>query len=328
MPIVLHKAQLDALAAERAATEASGKGRIPAAPQPEPADPALAARFSKIAINRPPKKGQLFGLDDANSRYEVEELLGEGGTGRVVRARDTILDMEVAIKILSPKLVRDPAALAALKTEVKINLGLIHKHILRIYNLEKSGRDYMIIMELLKGQSISKFLAAAKNGLTRDFGVQLIQVAADAIGYAHRHGVLHLDLTPSNIFLTDDGIVKIIDFGIAKVMRAGVAQASKSQYVVGTPAYMSPEQARGDALDARSDIYSLGVVAAQLLTGRPVCGADESLEAIAGTPHPPIAGVEAPIAAVLEKATAFSAADRYPTVQHFAAALTAAAESL
>lgn len=321
MAIVVRKSQIDAIMAERSRGGAAASP--PHAQEREEADPAMRARFAKIAINRPTKRGEIFRLEDVGSRYEVLEVLGEGGTGRVVRAFDNILEMEVAIKILSPRLVLDPAALSALKAEVRVNLALVHRHILRIYNLERSGRSYMIIMELLKGQTLSKLLAGAPAGLDWDFGVQLIQVAADAIGHAHRHGVLHLDLTPANIFITDDGIVKIIDFGIARVMQAGATAASRSEYVYGTPAYMSPEQARGDALDARSDIYSLGVVAAQLLTGRVVGGA-ATVEQVAQFPHPPVMGLDAPVAAVIEKATAFRPDDRYGSILDFSAALASA----
>lgn len=274
-------------------------------------------RFSNVIINKPPKKGVKIALEDAAARYEVEEVIGEGGSGRILRAFDKVLEMEVAIKILAPHLVRDDEALAALKAEVRINLALIHKHILRIYNLERSGKNYLIIMELLKGKTIFQHLRESPGGFADDFTIPLLEVAADAIGYAHRHGVLHLDLTPSNIFLTDDGIVKIIDFGIAKLMGARAA----SDYIVGTPAYMSPEQLRGEPLDARSDIYSLGVVAAQLFTGRVLTRPGESMEVLSSTPHPPVTGVSPAVAAVIEKATAFNREDRFSAIEDFAAAL-------
>lgn len=264
-------------------------------------------RFAKIVLNRPLRRGEHIAIDDATSRYEILELLGEGGSGRVFRAFDNVLGMDVAIKILAPRLVRDAEALKSLKAEVRINLGLIHKHILRIYNLEKSGQNYLIIMELLKGKTVFELLKNAPQGFEQNFAVQLVSVAADAMGHAHRHGVLHLDLTPSNIFLTDDGIVKIIDFGIAKLMGVG---SRSNDYLVGTPAYMSPEQLRGDALDGRSDIYTLGIVAGQLLTGRKP-----------QSPPSPPEGLPPAIASVLAKATAQEREERFGAIEDFAAAL-------
>lgn len=282
-----------------------------------PAATAQGGRFANVVINKPVKKGLRIALEDAAARYEIEEAIGEGGSGRIFRAFDKVLEMEVAVKILAPHLVRDAEACAALKAEVRINLALIHKHIMRIYNLEKSGKNYLIIMELLRGKTIFQHLKESPGGFPDDFTVPLLEVAADAIGYAHRHGVLHLDLTPANIFLTDEGIVKIIDFGIAKLMGA----ATSANYIVGTPAYMSPEQLRGEPLDARSDIYSLGVVAAQLFTGRVLTRPGESMEVLSTTPHPPVTGVAPAVAAVIEKATAFNREDRFGAIEDFAAAL-------
>lgn len=307
MAIVIHKAQKPKAAGgpRRAATAT-------------PADDAMSRRFQKVVVKRPPKAGSFIEIDDATNRYEILEVIGEGGSGRVLRAFDNVLGMEVAVKVLAPHLVKDAAALAALKAEVRINMGLIHKHILRIYNLEKSRGDYLIIMELLRGKTLAQLLAAAPQGLGRDFAVQLTSVVADALGHAHRHGVLHLDITPSNVFLTDDGLVKVIDFGIAKLM--GAASASP-EYLVGTPAYMSPEQLRGEPLDNRADIYALGVLAAQMLTGRTLERPGASLEEMATAPHPPAEGLAPAEAAAIEKATAFDKGGRYRDIEEFAAAL-------
>lgn len=294
------------------------------APKPPPQtmtaeEEAIARRFSKVVVNKPLRRGEYFGLDDPSSRYEILEVLGEGGTGRVVRAIDRILEMEVAIKILSPSLVRDASALAALKAEVRITLGLVHPHILRLYNLEKSGLNYMVIMELLKGAPMTRLLAENPEGLDTEFAVQALHVIFDAIDYAHRHGVLHLDLNPANLYLTDDGVIKVIDFGLAKL--AGVVKKAKSEYVTGTPGYMSPEQARGEQLDVRSDIYSLGCVATHFFTGHPPMSIATPVAEIATIPHQPIADVVEPVATVLEKATTFDRNMRYATVMQFAEAL-------
>ncbi len=259
-----------------------------------------------------------------DSRYIFGELLGEGGAGSVVKAYDTLLEMDVAIKILAPRMYSDSQALKALKDEVRITLGLVHKHILRIYNMEKVGSNYLIVMEYLKGESVLQMLQRSPDGLTLNFTVELIRIAASALEYAHRHDVLHMDITPGNIFLTDDGIVKVIDFGIAKMTGGNTAESGDT--IVATPDYMSPEQIRGDALDCRTDIYSLGVLTYQMLTGYVVNAADASVEDIAFRPHPPISGLSESLAYVIEKATAFNPDDRYSSMTDFAADLVAAAD--
>ena len=342
MPIVIHKSQFKAAQAEPPREEPPPQKfagvvirkplqKTAKPPPPRGTPPAVKAirqppreepppqKFAGVVIRKAAKGGpKAIDVDDARGRYEIRAVIGEGGTGRVVRAFDKMLDMEVAIKILSPRLIRDKEALAALKAEVRITLGLIHKHILRIYNLEKSGDNYLVIMEYLKGKSVAQLLDEAPGGLPADFVVPLVEVASDALGYAHRHGVLHLDLTPGNVFVTDDGVVKIIDFGIAKV--AG-AQAANSEFIVGTPVYMSPEQLRGEALDARSDIYSMGVLTYQMLTGRLVSPPDTPLETLAFQPHPPLEGLAPAVAETLEAATAFSPDARPAAIGDFAAAL-------
>lgn len=305
MPIILHKSQL----------------RLQ---EPPPAPGSREAKLANVVIRKPRKAGEQssIGLGDARERYRIDAVIGEGGTGRVVKAFDTMLDMDVAIKILSPHLVKDPEALAALKAEVRITLMLIHKHILRIYNLEKSGENYLVIMEYLSGKSIAQLLDEMPTGFAPDFVIQVVQIVADALGYAHRHGVLHKDLTPGNIFLTDDGVVKVIDFGIATL--AGAKSKEESDMIVGTPAYMSPEQIRGDELDARTDIYSLGVLTHKMLTGRVLTAPGVSYETYAYTQHPPISGLPFSITSVLEKATAFDPSERYSSIEEFALAVTEA----
>ncbi len=298
-----------------------------AEPPPKPEAPK---KFANVVIRKAQKgasgleafvPGKSFGIDDALTRYAIKAVIGEGGTGRVVLARDQMLDMDVAIKILSPRLVRDETALASLKAEVRITLGLIHKHILRVYNLERSGSNYLVVMEYLKGRSMAQLMDDIRGGMAPDFVVSAILLVADALDYAHRHNVLHLDLTPGNIFLTDDGIVKVIDFGIARI--AGVASVA-DDFIVGTPVFMSPEQIRGDPLDATTDVYSMGVLTFQMLTGRFITSPDLPLATLAAEPHPPVEGLPEPVAAVIEKATAFSPGDRFESTGDFAAALAVA----
>ena len=249
-------------------------------------------------------------------------MIGEGGSGRVCRAYDLLLEMDVAIKFLNPDLVRDEESIQALKSETRICLQLAHKHIVRIYNLEKRGANFMLIMEYLKGATLFPLISQYPQGLPLDFVAQIVAVATDALGYAHGHGVIHKDVTPGNIFLTDDDVLKIIDFGISSVVGA---QQLATDTVIGTPVYMSPEQLRGEILDHRTDIYSLGVLVHQLLTGRTVNAPDATIQDMAYQPRPAITDLPQPLADVLETATAFSPADRWESMARFGAAFAAAA---
>jgi serine/threonine-protein kinase len=255
-------------------------------------------------------------------RYRIDEVIGEGGSGRVCRAYDLLLDMVVAIKFLNPELVRDEESIAALKSETRICLQLVHKHIVRIYNLEKRGANFMLIMEYLKGSTLFSLLQQYPEGLPLDFVAQIVAVATDALGYAHAHGVLHKDITPGNLFLTDDDVLKIIDFGIASTVGA---QNKDTDTVIGTPVYMSPEQLRGEILDCRTDIYSLGVLVHQLLTGRTVNAPDATVQDMAYHPRPPITDLPQKLADVIAVATSFSPADRWESMERFGAAFAAAA---
>ena len=256
-------------------------------------------------------------------RYRIDEIIGEGGSGRVCRAYDLLLDMEVAIKFLNPDLIRDEESINALKTETRICLQLAHKHIVRIYNLEKRGANFMIIMEYLKGSTLFPLISQYPQGLPLDFVAQIVAVVTDALGYAHRHGVIHKDVTPGNIFLTDDDVLKVIDFGISANVGA---QRLDTDTVIGTPIYMSPEQLRGEILDYRTDIYSLGVLVHQLLTGRTVNDPAATIQDMAYRPRPAITDLPQPLADVLATATAFSPADRWESMERFGAAFAAAAQ--
>ncbi len=258
-------------------------------------------------------------------RYRIDEIIGEGGSGRVCRAYDLLLEMNVAIKFLNPDLVRDEASINALKTETRICLQLVHKHIVRIYNLEKRGANFMLIMEYLKGETLFPLIMQFPKGMPLDFVTQIVSVVTDALGYAHRHGVIHKDVTPGNVFLTKDNVLKVIDFGISTKV---ATQRRTTDTVVGTPVYMSPEQLRGEILDYRTDIYSLGVLVHQLLTGRTPNAPDATIQQMAYRPCPAITGVPEPIADVLTTAMAFSPVDRWDSMEDFGAAFASAASAV
>jgi serine/threonine protein kinase len=212
--------------------------------------------------------------------YQVTEKIGEGGMGAVYRAYDTHLDRPVAIKILPPDKVTDPERKQRFAQEAKAASALRHPNIVVIHDIAADhGLDF-IVMELVEGQSLDSLIKRKGLKLSQalGFGVQI----ADGLSKAHSAGIIHRDLKPTNIMVTDDGLVKILDFGLAKLleeeaetgavrtMTLGHEQKPRTEegFIVGTAAYMSPEQAEGKQIDARSDIFSFGTVLYEMLTGQ------------------------------------------------------------
>jgi serine/threonine-protein kinase len=190
----------------------------------------------------------------------------------------------------------------------------------RIHNLQKSYGNYFLVMEYVAGRTFRDILRRF-NCLPLDTVLQVVRVCADALSYAHRHGVLHRDLKPANLMLAEDGVLKIIDFGIAGL----IGKEEERANVFGTLIYMSPEQARGEVLDCRTDVYSLGLIVYELLTGHspfPQTMTDSDL--IAAGP-PPLADLPANIRDVVERAVAVRRTARWPTVEMFSRALMEAA---
>jgi eukaryotic-like serine/threonine-protein kinase len=206
-------------------------------------------------------------------RFEIMRTLGRGAMGTVYLARDPRIDRQVAVKTL-----RDPSATPELAAEVearfrneaKIAGRLQHPNVVTIYEAGREEGVLYIAMEYVDGEPLNQYAATRSLGVAEK--VELVRQAALALGHAHENGVLHRDVKPGNILVTRDGQVKVADFGIGKLV-AGGGGLTRTGQLVGSPAYMSPEQIRGGALDARSDLFSLGVVLYELLTGvRPFPG--------------------------------------------------------
>ena len=202
-----------------------------------------------------------------SGRYALQALLGSGGMGEVWRGVDELLDRPVAVKVLRGYLA-DPELAGRFRREARIAARLQHPGITVVHDLGFDNGQLFIVMELLHGRDLAAMLAEALAGLPIEVAVSLTIQAAEALQAAHAGHVVHRDLKPANLFVLDSGRLKICDFGIAWAVDNATHLTATGQ-VIGTPAYMSPEQCRGEQVDERSDLYSLGCVLYELLTGQP-----------------------------------------------------------
>ena len=206
--------------------------------------------------------------------YRIVREIGAGGMGVVYQAEDTTLGRQVALKILPPELAKDDDRRLRFAREARAVAALNHPNIVTVHSVEESGGIHFITMELVKGKTLAELLPRQGFALGRFFEIAIPLV--DAVSAAHQQGIAHRDLKPANVMIGDDGRIKVLDFGLAKGMdgepgRVGevpTQSATRAGHTVGTPAYMSPEQAQGERVDTRSDIFSLGIVFYEMLTGR------------------------------------------------------------
>ncbi len=200
-------------------------------------------------------------------RYELLEKIGEGGMAVVFKSRDRLLNRLVAIKILRPEYTKDSLFIESFKNESQLAASIVHPNIVNIYDVGKQGNIYYIVMELIEGEPLSTIIAR-EGALEPRRAVKIAKEVASALSTAHKHQLIHRDVKPHNIMITKDGTAKITDFGIAKQVSQDTFVGEQQSAVMGSVHYFSPEQARGGYVDERSDIYSLGIVLYEMVTGQ------------------------------------------------------------
>ena len=218
--------------------------------------------------------------------YEIAAALGAGGMGEVYRARDTRLEREVAVKVMPVRLAGDPQALARFTREAKAVAALSHPNILAIHDFRTDDGIAYTVSELLSGETLREALRRSPVAWRK--AAEIGAALADGLAAAHSKGIVHRDLKPENIFLVCDGQVKILDFGVASIVQspepgAEAATLTQDGALLGTTGYMSPEQVRGDAVDARSDVFSLGCVLYEMLSGKRAFAGETSAQTLAAT---------------------------------------------
>jgi serine/threonine-protein kinase len=285
----------------------------------------------------PAKPGAAEGTDLVGrvlaDRYQLTGVLGRGGMGVVYRGVQLAVDRPVAIKVVSRTLAKDPRAVQRFQREAKVSSKLQHPNAIRVYDFGLTDDGLLfLVMELLDGRELSRELKALGR-LPVHRAVNIAVQALKALHEAHGYGIVHRDLKPSNVFLQDlageTDIVKVMDFGIAKMVHGDGAELTNVGLIVGTPTYMSPEQIRGWQVDARSDLYALGVILFEMVAGRvPFRGDSQLAVMVAHTrePPPPVSsvvegpGVEA-LDGVLARLLAKEPADRPASALHAMALL-------
>lgn len=269
-----------------------------------------------------------------NGRYIVGELIGRGGMADVHLGVDQVLGRKVAIKLLRPEMARDPMVQARFRREAKAVAGLNHPNIVSVYDTGEENREIngsfvdlpFIVMEYVSGRTLRDLHRAGE--ITVDLAVDYVLGVLEALEHSHAMGIVHRDIKPANIMVTTQGALKVMDFGIARALADSSSTMTQTQTVVGTAQYLSPEQARGETVDARTDLYSTGCLLYELLTGRPPFTGDSPVSVAyqhVGEHAPAPSSLKSTLPPIFDdvvlKALAKDREDRYADAPAFAVAL-------
>ena len=260
-------------------------------------------------------------------RYELIEKIGEGGMAVVYKARCRLLNRFVAIKILRPEFTKDETFVDNFKKESQAAAGLTHPNIVSVYDVGKEGNINFIVMELVEGKPLSQIIAE-KGRLDYKEAINVARQVASALSLAHKNQIIHRDVKPHNVLITSTGVAKLADFGIARAVTNSPVVDGTNNKVMGSVHYLSPEQARGSYLDERSDIYSLGIVLYEMLTGKVPFDGDNAISIalmhINETMTPPsqlVSGIPPQLERVVMKATDKYQTNRYASADELIAEL-------
>lgn len=262
--------------------------------------------------------------------YKITSVLGEGGMGTVYLAEHTNFDRKVAIKAIHPHLAKNEEIRQRFKNEAATMARLQHPNIVSLYDYFVDEEGLYLIMELVEGVELESYLRTIGSPLDEHVSAAFMKQLLEAFSHAHEKGVVHRDIKPANILITNDGTIKVLDFGIAKIVDGdGLHNMTKTGTQIGTVYYMSPEQVQGKKVDARSDIYSLGVTFYQMLTAQnPYNSCTTEFEVYSKIvqeqlPNPKAAnpGISEVIVSILNKATAKDPEKRFQSCEQFKQAL-------
>ena len=261
-------------------------------------------------------------------QYEIRDLLGEGGIGQVHAAFDTVLQRKVAMKSLRPELLSDANFVDRFRAEATSLARLNHPNITTLYSLIPDGKNFYMVMELVRGHTLDDILAKRNAPLDVRESLAIIAQAADGLAYAHSMGVIHRDIKPSNLMVAENGVLKIMDFGIARVR--GSQRLTRSGSIVGTLAYMAPEQLRGEEGDEACDLYSLAIVLYEMLTGTPPFCANSEYDLMQAQINqrpdrliPRVPGLDSKVESAIMRALSKKPAQRFASTRAFSDALGA-----
>lgn len=248
-------------------------------------------------------------------RYEIGDKIGAGGMAIVYKAKDTLLNRTVAIKVLREQFVSDEAFIRRFRREAQSAASLSHQNIVSIYDVGKDGNEEYIVMEYVKGQTLKEIIRN-RAPFSAENAIYIIRQIAEALAHAHANHIIHRDIKPQNILVTDDGRIKVTDFGIARAVSA--ATLTNTGDIVGSVHYLSPEQAKGAQTNEQSDLYSLGIILYELLTGKvpfdgdtPISIALKHIQEQPELPSKIVPSIAPELDAVVMKSLAKSVEDRY-----------------